>query len=132
MVPNAFDLEKLYEQHFGDMDQLTKKIQMWNVLCKYYFQNDIPINSTTLDVGWGYCEFINNIESHNKYVIDLNQEVLKCANSNVTAFVGDIQSFKKSGLISPENSGINIVFISNFLEHLASKEAVYSLIKEVK
>lgn len=99
-----------------------------NIIFKMIYQSTAQL----LMWGGGYCEFINNIESHNKYVIDLNQEVLKCANSKVTAFVGDTQSFKKSGLISPENSGINIVFISNFLEHLDSKETVYALIKEVK
>lgn len=44
---------ELYASRFGNENLLQKKNEMWNVLCRHYFQADIPMSSSILDVGGG-------------------------------------------------------------------------------
>lgn len=54
------------------------------------------------------------------------------ANEDVIPFVGDLTEFSENGPIPHGNPAIDVIFISNFLEHLSSKEEILSLIEQVK
>ena len=78
-----------------------------------------------LDIGAGYCEFINHIECSKKYAVDLNANMPKFANDDVEAFV------KSSTELSfLQDNSVNIVFMSNFLEHLINKTEVMKTLLE--
>jgi hypothetical protein len=57
-VHSAADLEALYRVRFQNQEAYRK--QVWSVLAKY-FSRWIPSDSMVLDVGCGYCEFINEV-----------------------------------------------------------------------
>jgi SAM-dependent methyltransferase len=77
-----------------------------------------------MDIAAGNCEFINNIEAKEKIAVDINPDIYNFAGKNV-AIINDsifnaVKFFKKE---------CDIIFASNFLEHLNSKEDVISVIK---
>lgn len=117
--------EKLYRVRFKE-DQLGPKDAIWKVLCKYFFQKYIPQDAAVLDIGAGYCEFINNIQCAKKYAIDLNNDTPKYADS-------DVKVFKcPSTALSPfEDASIDICFMSNFLEHLDNRKDILTTLAEV-
>jgi hypothetical protein len=39
-----------------------------------FLQKYIAGNSVVLDIGGGYCEFINQVQASKKYLIDLNPD----------------------------------------------------------
>ena len=117
-------LEKIYRRLFNEYE-CEQKNKIWEVLCDY-FQRFVPLDAVVLDVGAGYCEFINNIRCGKKIAVDLNEDTLSFANSDVkvtTSLSTDL------GFLS--DNSINRVFMSNFLEHLRSKQEVLKTFEEI-
>lgn len=128
MAEKKDDLKKLYSTRFEGETVLIKKNKVWETLCKSFLQAYIPTDSRVLDVAAGYCEFINNINALEKYAVDLNPDIFEFTNESVIAVNENILD-EKSTL--PTNY-FDIVFISNFLEHLDSKDDVLSVVKKAK
>jgi SAM-dependent methyltransferase len=72
-----------------------------------------------LDLGAGYCEFINLATAGVKYGMDLNPDVRKRALQGVTVIEQDCSEPRPF----PEGE-LDAIFTSNFLEHLANKATV--------
>ncbi len=120
------DLQKIYATRFEEKE-LPLKNKIWTVICNNFFSRFISKNDTVVDIGAGYCEFINNIQCQTKIAIDLNADVKKFANS-------DIQVINEScmAMQSLEDNSVDIVFMSNFLEHLLNKQQVFETLQEAK
>lgn len=118
------NLETLYRARFNDT---IAKDKIWQVLCKNFFQRFIGENDTVLDLAAGYCEFINNIRAKRKIALDLNSDFMKKANSDVECLN---ESFEKITDIIEQNS-IDVVFISNFFEHLERKEQIVEILSQL-
>ena len=84
-----------------------------------------------LDPAAGMCEFINNVPSEEKWAVDLNDFVNKNASSEVKTVIGNIFDVDLPDNYYPDNY-YDGIFMSNFLEHLASGEEVYSLFNQLK
>lgn len=112
-------LKRLYANRF-DPSQQKAKLALWQVLIREFLQKYVPFNSTVLDIGGGYCEFINQIRANQKFLIDLNPDAKAFAHSNVNVLNLDILQEDKNYLV-PEQK-FDIIFTSNFFEHLRSKE----------
>ena len=67
------DLTDLYQIRF-EREFLPRKLAIWEVLCRSYFQTFIEKDATVVDVACGYGEFINHIKAANKIAVDLNAE----------------------------------------------------------
>lgn len=118
-------LAKLYRERF-DPQEVEQKNKLWRTLCAEFFQKFIPEDSIVLDIGAGYCEFINNIKARKKYAVDLNENICLFANQDVEVFVRSA-----SHLDFLPDSSIDVTFMSNFLEHLKSKEEVLEVLLEI-
>ncbi|MBD3280483.1 methyltransferase domain-containing protein [Candidatus Dojkabacteria bacterium] len=116
-------VKKLYSKRFESDIEFRK--QMWKVLCNNFFQKYVPIDSITLDVGAGYCEFINNIQSREKIALDINPDVKKFKSKNVAAVISPA-----TNMISINDKSVDVVFVSNFFEHL-TKEQICATLKEI-
>lgn len=114
----------IYADRF-DKD-IEKRNVMWKVLCKDYFQKFINKDDTVLDLAAGYCEFINNIKCKNKIAVDLNMKTKKMAEKNVKVYQALSTSLPKT-----LTSKVDVVFTSNFFEHLDSKNELINTLKEV-
>ncbi|SMC35712.1 Methyltransferase domain-containing protein [Oscillospiraceae bacterium] len=123
------NIEKLYTNRF-DPEEQKKKIEMWKVLCDDFFSRYIPENATVLDPAAGYCEFINNITikgSGKRIASDLNSEMPSHAADNVETHIASAAS-----LDYLEDCSVDVIYISNFLEHIRTKEEVLTILSEFK
>lgn len=115
-TPDGPELQRIYATRFtGKTDYRTS---VWRVLVSYFSQW-FPRMGTVLDLGAGYCEFINNVTAGEKYAMDLNPDVHKRAAQGVTVLQQDCSD----SWPLPEGH-LDAVFTSNFLEHLVDKAAV--------
>ena len=114
-----------YSRRFSEEENKNRDI-LWKVLCSSFFQKYINNNDTVIDVGAGYCEFINNINCKRKIAIDLNPETKNFANKDVEVIQANAVEIGDQF-----NKMADKVFLSNFLEHLNSKEEMFQVLKKV-
>jgi len=115
-------MNKNYFQSRFTFDRGRKVV--WKAICEY-LQRFIDEKSTVLELGAGYCDFINQIKAHKKIAMDLNPDVSTYCSKDVL--------FIHSAANQPINiieDSVDIVFASNFFEHLTDSES-YTLLKEI-
>jgi ubiquinone/menaquinone biosynthesis C-methylase UbiE len=117
-------ISRLYARRFDDRERLAKH-DLWKTLCKAFLQKYVPPDSAVLDIGAGYCEFINNISAGRKYAVDPNEDARGCADAEVKVFNG-----YSTDLSFLADSSIDVVFMSNLLEHLPTKQDVAVTLSE--
>ncbi|WP_341733341.1 methyltransferase [Microcoleus sp. EPA2] len=117
-------LKKLYANRF-DSRQMEAKVLLWKVLIDDFLQNYVPSQSSILDIGGGYCEFINQIRADKKCLIDLNPDSKIFANPDIEVLNIDVLSLGDRPLFSEQ---FDRIFISNFFEHLNNKEELVQII----
>jgi SAM-dependent methyltransferase len=120
---NPTELDAIYDQRFRAHIDYRNKI--WKVLVTRFFSKLIASNATVLDVGCGYGEFINNIVCAKKYGMDLNARAREQLNPDVTFLEQDCS---KAWPLA--DNSLDVVFTSNFFEHLLSKQALGETIQQ--
>ena len=95
---------------------------MWRTLCERYFNRLIAETDTVLELGSGYCNFINNIRAEKRIAVDTWPGVITSAAEGVTAKVGSI-----TDLSFIDNSSVDFVFASNVFEHLTQSDLLLTL-----
>ena len=104
---------RLYERYYEVTYQdLGKRGGVWKALAAY-LQRYVPPNAAVLDLGAGYCGFINNIAAREKHAVDLSPTLGQYAAAGVHCHVGDV-----SDLSTIASGSMDVVFASNLLEHL--------------
>jgi SAM-dependent methyltransferase len=114
----------IYADRF-DKDAQKREV-MWKILCQEFFQQFIKKEDTVLDLAAGYCEFINNITCRKKIAVDLNEKTKSKANKDVVVYQALSTSLPKN-----LTGKVDVVFTSNFFEHLDSKNELIDTLKEV-
>ena len=107
------DLRQLYQARFGESTDYRRRI--WGVLVRY-FARWIPQDASVLDLGCGHCEFINQVPARKKFAMDLNPEAANRATPGTTVLQQDC-----SERWPLDSNSLDIIFTSNFFEHLPSK-----------
>jgi SAM-dependent methyltransferase len=117
---------ELYKLRFSDAE-LSQARRFWRPICGY-LQRYVPAAGTTLDLGAGYCHFINAIESREKIALDINEQALRKYAS------GDVRRVAGSGADLGEiaTDSVDTVFASNVYEHFPSREDVLRSFHEVR
>ncbi len=111
------ELSQAYALRFGDADDYRRAV--WGVLTKDFFQPIIGRVDSILDLGCGWGEFINQIQAKRKFGMDLNPE----SRARLASDVEFLEQDCSKDWALPDG-GLDVVFTSNFLEHLPSKDAV--------
>lgn len=114
--------KEIYKKRF---QHEKKRIKVWKILVDSFFSEFINPEDTVLDIGSGYCEFINAVKCKKKYALDVNTEIKKYAASGVTVLIS------KSTKIRLKDNSVDKVFISNFFEHI-TKDEIVKTIGEIK
>lgn len=120
------DLENLYKTRFAG-DELPSRYAIWQVLCTHFFQKFVDPDGTVVDIGAGYCEFINNIRAKRRIAVDLNPGVRNFAKPDV-----ELINDSCTAIRDLDDECADVVFMSNFLEHLSSKDLVLATLRESK
>jgi SAM-dependent methyltransferase len=114
---NESDLSRIYAQRFAA--NLDYRKQVWRVLIDSFFQRYVPQDATVLDLGCGYGEFINQVRAGRKYAMDLNPDAPRYLSADVEFIQQDC-----SQPWAIENDSLDVIFTSNFFEHLPDKAAL--------
>ena len=111
------DLRDEYRLRFEAMAAYRDRV--WQVLTRAFFQRDVPERATVLDLGAGWGEFIRNIRADTKLAMDLNPDTAARVGAGVRFLRQDC-----SARWDVEDDSLDLVFTSNFFEHLPHKDAL--------
>jgi ubiquinone/menaquinone biosynthesis C-methylase UbiE len=117
---SEIDVKSIYRNRF--LGQLEFRKAMWQVLCQDYFQRFFPPEGIVVEVGAGYCEFINSIQAGKKIAVDINPDTSTYADPAVKV----IQS-TSTDLSEITSASVDRVFTSNYFEHLVHSEIIATL-----
>ncbi|GAB2497552.1 class I SAM-dependent methyltransferase [Arenimonas alkanexedens] len=120
-------LKDLYRHRFSPAE-LPAKNRIWSVLCRSFFQPLVGRDdAVVLDLACGYGEFINNINAKRKIAIDLNPDSPSCLAEDV-----EFHAVASNRMAPIADASVDVVFTSNFFEHLPSKTALGETLAEVR
>ncbi|TVQ86527.1 MAG: class I SAM-dependent methyltransferase [Deltaproteobacteria bacterium] len=114
MTHTPEELMSLYRARFGPAG--AHRLRVWSVLVRSYFQRLVPTDSTILDLGCGWGEFINTVRARRRLAMDLNPDAADHLDDDVAFIEQDCAADW-----SIEEGRLDVVFTSNFLEHLPTK-----------
>jgi SAM-dependent methyltransferase len=116
---------ELYDQRFSAAER-TAKARLWAVLCKDFLQRYVAAGDAVLDLGAGFCEFINHIGAARKFALDVGEQVRRHAAADVQVHIGPVHEL---GWLA--DGTVDVVFASNLFEHLPSKDLLLTTLAEV-
>lgn len=114
------ELAAIYANRFDGLTEYRRKV--WETLTSRFFQRLIPDESSVVDLGCGYGEFINAIDAKTRYGMDLN--------GDASGFLEDGVHYLNHDATCPwpiAQGSIDLVFTSNFFEHLPDKTALMAV-----
>ncbi|HQY06659.1 MAG TPA: class I SAM-dependent methyltransferase [Lacunisphaera sp.] len=119
------ELSLIYHRRFSRTAAYRNRV--WQVLTKDFFARWVRPTDTVLDLGCGYGEFINNIAAARKLAMDLNPDAPKHLQAGVEFLHQDCSA----PWAVAENS-LDVVFTSNFFEHLPDKPALNHTLQQAR
>ena len=120
------DHTKIYNRRFDTKERENKK-RLWNIFIRHFLKKYIGCDSTIIDIGAGNCEFINQINCKRKIAVDSNQDLKSYAADNVEALISPADN-----IVAVKDKEVDVVFVSNFFEHLESRQKLLKVIAEIK
>src|ERR1700752_2575571 len=87
-APASRELHEIYARRFAGRRQ--RRSEVWETLNQFFFQQWINSQDTVLDLGAGYCEFINSVRAKVKLALDLNPATPDCAAQGVRVISQDV------------------------------------------
>jgi len=128
-APSGLDagLDRLYAARFPEAER-DARVQLWRTLCDAFFARYVPPGGTVLDLGAGYCDFINQIRAGRRIAVDLNPETPAAAAPGV-----EVHSLPLPALGTAVAAGsVDLAFASNVFEHLRSPDALLDVLAAVR
>lgn len=122
-VKDPAELQSIYEHRFSTMR--SYRTAVWQVLTAAFFQKYVAPDATVLDLGCGYGEFINHIQCGRKLGMDLNPRSPEFLAKDVRFLQQDC-----SLRWNLPDASLDVVFTSNFFEHLPDKFSLRSTLQE--
>lgn len=119
-------LDPLYANRFSP-EERAFKARVWAILWRRVFSRLIGPEDVLLDVGGGYCELANTATARRRIVVDLNPQARACAAPGVEVLTQSAEE-----MTSLADGSVTVVFTSNFLEHLPTREALGRVVAEMR
>jgi SAM-dependent methyltransferase len=113
----------VYRRRFAGAER--RRVEVWKILARDYFHRWVKPSDTVVDLGAGYCEFINSIAAADKYALDSNPATAEKAAPGVT-----VLSQEATKAWSLPSESVDVVFSSNFFEHLQTKQELAACLAE--
>jgi SAM-dependent methyltransferase len=119
------DLGKEYQQRFAALAPYRDSV--WRILVRDFFQRYVDPSATVLDLGSGWGEFIRHIRACRRIAMDLNPDMPSRVGAGVETILQDC-----SQTWQVLDASLDIVFTSNFFEHLPDKDALRRTLQEAR
>lgn len=116
--------ETLIYTHRFSREELEARRITWEVLAGSFFQEFIFPEDIVLDIGAGDGFFIRNIKAARRIAVDLSPHVLALSNYGIEVVQAPATELKSALQNVVEGEKVDVVFMSNFLEHLPNKRMV--------
>src|ERR1041385_5930733 len=126
MTAHKPDVQRIYDRRFDEHGR-REKDAIWKVIVEERLQSWVEPTDTVLDVGCGFGEFLNHVRCRRRIGIDLNPESANALAEGVEFHRAEATAFP---MLADES--VNVVFTSNFMEHLPDKSSVERMIAEVR
>lgn len=117
------ELQRIYRIRFSGREDYRANV--WRILVSQFFSQWVKPGNAVLDLGCGYGEFINHVNAAARFAIDLNPAAREHLSTDVRFLEQDCSAPWKL----PDGS-LDVVFTSNFFEHLPSKQALQATLLE--
>ena len=117
------DLSKVYQFRFAGISQ-EKKDATWALITRW-IESRLETPKSVLDPAAGRGEFIISSQAQERWACDLSDQRISWPTGVTTRF-GDIYKVDL-----PENY-FDLIFVSNFLEHLATPNDVYKYLMQLR
>jgi SAM-dependent methyltransferase len=117
------EFQRIYRSRFADT--VSYRTEVWKVLITQFFARYLRDSDTILDLGCGYGEFINNVRCMAKFAMDLNPD----SKNRLASKISLLQQDCSTPWALPDCS-LDVVFTSNFFEHLPSKVALRQTLEQ--
>lgn len=111
------DVKSIYARRFTP--DLEFRDAMWKILCRDFFQQYVVGTSHVLEIGAGYCEFINNIQAEHKTAVDINPDIANYAAAGIDPVLNSTSLMQ-----DVSDCSVDLVFASNLFEHLTRDEII--------
>ena len=116
--------EDLYNLRFST-DEDRVRAETWKVLVRDFFQRFVRADAVVVDLGAGDGNFIRNIRAKRRIAVDLSPHVFNFASKGIEV----IQS-PATELSQHLDMPVDVIFMSNFLEHLPNKRVLLEVLSE--
>ena len=124
-MSNQNRLNRIYQKRFSGYESYRNRI--WKILVNEFFYKWIRSTDHILDLGCGYGEFINNVNCSTRHAMDLNPKSKSLLDNGIIFHEQDCSKSWKIG-----TNSLDLVFTSNFFEHLPNKESLDRTMGEIK
>jgi len=118
-------LTQIYVNRFSGHEKYRNRI--WKTLVNEFFSKWIRSTDHILDLGCGYGEFINRTKCDVRHAMDLNLKTKSLLDKEI---IFHQQDCSESWEI--DQNSLDLVFTSNFFEHLPNKESLDRTMGEIK
>ena len=108
-------VENTAEAYLQAYPFLLERRGVWNEIARYAMRDTGTVDSL-VELGAGYCDFVNSFPAKKKIAFDLNPDMRDFADPDVDLRIAD--ATQADGLASLPSGSVDLVFASNFLEHL--------------
>lgn len=122
-IKDPSELQSIYEHRFSSM--LEYRTAVWRILTVRFFQQFVRTTDRVLDLGCGYGEFINHIACGERLGMDLNPKSPTYLAAGVKFLAQDCSTTWQL-----PDASLDVVFTSNFFEHLPDKKALRDTLVE--
>lgn len=117
------ELREQYRRRFDSAAESRNRV--WRVLIDQWFSRYLDGVQAALDLGCGWGPFINQIDAPTRYGLDLNPDAAVHLDPSVTLL--QQRSDQRWPL---DDAYLDLVFTSNFLEHLPDREVIRVTLQE--
>jgi SAM-dependent methyltransferase len=106
------------EYHAAHLTEDPSRAVVWKVVARH-LAPQVPEDADVLEIGAGYCDWINNVRARRRVAVDIWPELPRFAATGVQPIVLDVSR----DLCTLGEASFDVVLASNLLEHLAPDEA---------
>lgn len=122
---NGDNLSQIYKKRFTGHESYRNKV--WKILARQFFSRWVSPNDQVLDLGCGYGEFINHANCKIRHAMDLNPNTKTLLKEDIIFHEQDC-----SKVWDIEQDSLDVVFTSNFFEHLPNKHSLDKTVTEIR
>ena len=126
MQPHAPTELEIYRHRFSD-SEIEVREAVWKILCSDFLQAFVSETDTVIEVGAGDGLFIRNIHAGRRIAVDVAAHAQLHGTSDV-----EVHLLPATDLASRFRNQADVIFMSNFLEHLPDKRAVLSVLEQCR